>query len=165
MQNKCGGLQPWCGAWRYPTMAGMLVLACQGRKATLFSLAFCLYSKFSHSDVQCTCALASHLALCLFGFSQTLCRNVYGKRSVSLCTLLTRGTLSLGLPLWFDLGVVCALITVKRVCMRAAKQFLSWACVVCYCKGIPEVILAIKDGGSIIDLQYDGNVIVTEKYN
>ncbi len=50
--------------------------------------------------------------------------------------------------------------------MRAAEQFLSWAaCVVCYCKGIPEVILAIKDGGSVIDLQYDSNVIVTETYN
>ncbi len=46
--------------------------------------------------------------------------------------------------------------------MRAAKQFLSWACVVCYCKGILEVILVIKDGGSVIDLQYDSNVIVTE---
>lgn len=149
MQNKCGGLQPSCGAWKYPTMAGMLVLACQGRKATLFSLAFCLYSKFSCCDVQCTCALASRLALCLFGFSHNECTGIDQWVFVHFWPVLPYHK-----PLWFDLGGVCALITMKRVCMRAAKQFLSWTYVVCYCKGIPEVILTIKDGGSLIDLQY-----------
>lgn len=56
----------------------MLVLACQGRKSTLFSLAFLFIKQVQWLRFYSfwrACALASRLAPCLFSFSHTLYRN------------------------------------------------------------------------------------------